>query len=117
MPPPGAYNPECVKVPSATSTAGTKDPHKGGKRYKRRPWDERTPYGPTYPWERWFTKRKRFVLVQGDDYYAKQQSMEIVTRQAAKRLGLRVSVTHTTHGGKPALLVEVTGKLPPPGQG
>lgn len=45
-----------------------------------------------YPWEKWFA-RKRFTLVYGRDYNCTPAGMIVNLRYAAKRRGVRLSIT------------------------
>jgi hypothetical protein len=62
-----------------------------------------------YPWHRWFA-RKEFTLVEGQQYSCRTYSMQHSIYQAAKRYGVKVSISITTERKTDIIKVEVLGR-------
>lgn len=53
---------------------------------------------PQYPWEKWFSRTRAFVL-SPTDYTCSRRSMAVMFRQQARLRGKKVSINHLQDGG------------------
>ena len=48
--------------------------------------------GLRYPYDKWFSRNRRYRLRRGTDFYCQPHSMSVLLREAAAKRGVRVSV-------------------------
>jgi hypothetical protein len=72
-------------------------------------------YGRRYPWRRWF-RLQEFTLVRYTDFNGMAHTMCQQVRNAATRLGVKVSVSTARDGSTVAVRVKNPLPSPPPGK-
>jgi hypothetical protein len=72
-------------------------------------------YGRRYPWRRWF-RLQEFTLVRYTDFNGMAHTMCQQVRNAATRLGVKVSVSIAPDGSTVAVRVKNPLPSPPPGK-